>query len=174
MSTPLAALFAEIGLDPGPRRNAARAAALNLIGHPHLHEGRDPRGGVDCVGLAFIAWTAAGIDVGPLPAYPDAFCRAGDVDPRLLEDWLRARFGALLLPCSAPILPGDLIVFRAIARAAHLGVFVGTHPDGRRGMNYFVHDSITGRGVRLDSLDERYHRARLLFHLPLPLDEAPR
>ena len=45
------------------------AAALYLVGAPFRLHGRDPRTGVDCVGLVLLALEGAGLRVPDIPRY---------------------------------------------------------------------------------------------------------
>lgn len=91
------------------------AAALDLVGTPWHHQGRVPRVGLDCVGVAVCAAQACGIAVKDvrdytLPADPATFLRLLAVNcDRDADPTLRA---------------GRLVVFRIGQHPQHLAVLV--------------------------------------------------
>lgn len=130
----------------------SRAAAIvqeaaSLIGVPFRHQGRKPAIGVDCVGLCFVAYERAGVEVEPFMGYPAC------PSPSVLLSGLRAR----LRETESPE-PGDVVVLRDGRSGAtrHVGimesdrsVIVCDEPRGvrRRGLlPRFVETAFTARG----------------------------
>lgn len=96
-------------------------AARPYLGTPFLHQGRNPKVGVDCVGLLRLCAD----DLG-LPHV--AFDRADyDRNPAngALERQLRAAFGAPV--CC--LQPGCIVTIDFKGATRHVGI-VGEHPDG--------------------------------------------
>lgn len=101
-----------------PAAAVARAAQA-LVGAPYRLHGRDPRSGLDCVGLVAAALAAAGLPVDPPagyglrnrdPADPDAIARR-----------------CALRPVSTPVRRGDIVMARPGPAQLHLLVCAG--PD---------------------------------------------
>lgn len=77
------------------------ACALELVGTPFRHQGRQPGRGLDCVGVVLAALERAGAPF----RWPVAY--RFDPDPDLLLEALGAGFA----PCAVPE-PGDVLAFR--------------------------------------------------------------
>lgn len=89
-------------------------AALNLVGTPFRLGGRDPRTGLDCLGLVVASLEACGHRIGPLPAYS---LRQTDIGPMLAlvtSCGLRQAMGAGL--------PGDILLLHPGPGQHHLAV----------------------------------------------------
>lgn len=114
--------------------------ARSLLGSPFRLQGRDPRVGVDCLGV--VIWAYA------LPEPNGARYRAEDGDWPIVEQ----RLGAWFEPAAAAS-SNHLLVFR-LARSFHFGVISEGH---------FVHaDAAIGRVV-LRKLPERLIRGCRIF-----------
>ena len=96
-------------------------AALALTGTPFRLHGRDPRFGLDCVGLVWRALHDAGFAVVAPTGY---MLRTTELRPLLAF-----APAAGLSPCSGPIQPGDILLVRPGPAQHHL-VIAG--PDHRR------------------------------------------
>jgi cell wall-associated NlpC family hydrolase len=93
---------------------ALAMAAESLAGVPFRFRGRDPRSGVDCVGLVAAALAKLGLPVQPLPSYS-----------------MRQQNFAAQLGCAAAagfdeisdaLAPGDLLLVRPGPAQVHLGI----------------------------------------------------
>jgi cell wall-associated NlpC family hydrolase len=94
---------------------AVAEAALGLVGCRFRLHGRDPRSGLDCVGLVHAALTAA----GGQPAAPQGYAlRNLAADP-----WLGFAAQSGLAPASGPTRPGDILLL-ALGFAQHHLVIV--------------------------------------------------
>lgn len=92
-------------------------AALTLVGTPFRLHGRDPARGLDCVGVLEAAATSCGNPVRLPSGYALRSRRLRDLD----------RFAAhlSLLPASAPVRRGDVILLRPCPCQHHLAVALG-------------------------------------------------
>ena len=93
-------------------------AARGMLGWRWRHMGRDCHG-VDCLGLAILAYRAAGHDVPEPPPY------RREPQGHSIMAGLEA-LGARLVPMRAAQ-DGDLLLFRVGVYAAHVGI-LSTHP----------------------------------------------
>ncbi|WP_316748901.1 peptidoglycan endopeptidase [Sphingomonas sp. A2-49] len=90
------------------------AAAITLVGVPFRLHGRDPAGGLDCIGVIALALRAAGWS-GEVPTgYP---MRGGDADA------VAARFDAVLTQGDGAR-AGDVLLYRVGPGQLHGGVRV--------------------------------------------------
>ena len=110
-------------------RAVARAAEA-LVGAPFRLHGRDPRWGLDCIGLVAAALERAGIAAEPPTGYGLRNAEARDAAA------LARRSG--LVPAREPARPGDIVLVRAGPAQVHLlvlsttGGFVHAHAGLRR------------------------------------------
>lgn len=100
------------------RALALGQAAQNLLGTPFRLRGRDPRTGVDCIGMVSVALARAGHPPPPLPHYG-------------MRNLDLARFARLLPQAGfaiseGTISAGDLVLLRPSAAQFHLAI-VGPH-----------------------------------------------
>ncbi|USA39027.1 NlpC/P60 family protein [Pelagerythrobacter marinus] len=100
--------------DPGP---AVARAARALVGTPFRLHGRDPRSGLDCIGLVAAALESAGLPADPPAGYGLRNTDPGDPDAI-------ARRSALH-PASGPPRPGDVVIVRPGPGQLHLLVCAG-------------------------------------------------
>jgi len=106
------------------------AEALALVGTPFRLRGRDPRTGIDCVGLALIALRNAGRDVREPPAYQ---LRGTSADRA--ETLLRAN-GLVPAPKEQP---GDILLVESGPMQVHLMIRAGTgHVHAHAGLGRVV------------------------------------
>jgi len=89
-------------------------AARQMVGAPFRLHGRDPRTGVDCIGLAHAA--LARIGRSP-PAVPHYAMRNLD-----LERFARLLPAAGLVPHDGDMQPGDVVLLRPSAAQFHLAI----------------------------------------------------
>lgn len=104
----------------------AAAAAGALVGARFRLHGREPETGLDCVGLAALAWRAGG-HAGPTPG--GYRLRGGDADT------VARALGGRAVRCDGTA-PGDLLLFRAGPGQLHLGIRTAAglvHADGALG-----------------------------------------
>ncbi|WP_126975623.1 C40 family peptidase [Frigidibacter oleivorans] len=119
---------------------AVLAAARGWIGTPYRHQASVRGAGADCLGLVRGVWREVyGTEPAPVPAYTPDWGETGAEE--LL--WRAAAAHLREVPCGAPPVPGQLILFRlrAGAVAKHLGLQAET---GARAS--FVH-AYSGHGV---------------------------
>jgi len=115
---------------------AVAAAAAALIGARFRLQGRDPRTGLDCVGVILAALAANGRVAPPLPPYT---MRRTQLEP---FESLAAGLG--LRDVSGPATPGDVLVFRTgpaqwhAAIAANADHIVHAHAALRRVVSSLV------------------------------------
>jgi cell wall-associated NlpC family hydrolase len=114
-------------------RETGRAVALAaeaLVGVRFRLHGRDPRWGLDCVGLVAAALEPAGIDARPPADYGLRNAEARDAS-------VLARHSGLV-PAQNPVRPGDILLVRAGPAQVHLlvasttGGFIHAHAGLRR------------------------------------------
>lgn len=104
----------------------ARAASA-LVGTPFRLHGRDPRCGLDCVGVLALA-------IGRTAAFPNGYALRGGN----LEAIKRLASALGLLPAGGKVLPGDVLLFRPgpaqfhFAIAAKGNLIVHAHAGLRR------------------------------------------
>ena len=96
------------------------AAALALVGTPFRLRGRDPRTGLDCVGLALVAFGRAGVPPVVAPAY-----QLRGTSRERAEAALRC---AGLVPAEAAR-AGDLVVAESGPMQLHLMICTGAGPS---------------------------------------------
>ena len=101
------------------QREALAAAALDLVGSPFRLHGRDPRSGLDCVGVVAVALKAIGRDVA-LPC--DYRLRGGCV--QRFDHWAAA-CGLVPKPALLPIQTGDIVLCAPGAGQFHLMIASG-------------------------------------------------
>ena len=89
-------------------------AALALCGTPFRLRGRDPRHGLDCVGLVAAALTAIGRRPPPLPDYALRHHDLAGFAPVLRGCGLRAAAG--------PVRGGDVLLLRPGPGQLHVGI----------------------------------------------------
>jgi murein DD-endopeptidase / murein LD-carboxypeptidase len=99
------------------RRKAALAAARSGLGTPFRAQGRTPGVGLDCIGVALLAATGAGVSLGRVPAY----ALTGDH-----ADLMAATMESLGCRRLKQGRPGDLIAFELARGHRHLAVLTET------------------------------------------------
>ena len=117
-------------------QQAAEAAflALGLVGTPYRYGGNTPEAGFDCSGLiGYVYLRAAGI------APPRTVAQLGRWGQSVGAGDLRA---------------GDLVIFGSDGSPSHAAIHAGE--------SRFVHAPSTGGTVRLNEINERYWKTRLL------------
>jgi cell wall-associated NlpC family hydrolase len=115
--------------------------ARSLINVPWLHQGRDAKVGIDCVGLLVLAFEIT----GPVPDY------GRDPHDGLLERHLREQFGD---PHAADPRVGDVVAMAYSGAVRHVGI-VGNYLYG--GHSLIHTDSHLGR-VTEHPLDGKWLR----------------
>lgn len=102
------------------RGERAAAAAAGCVGARFRRHGRDPAGGLDCVGVAAVAARAAGC---AMPVPTGYRLRGGEAAAvaAMLDAWL---------PRGEPGAAGALVLMRPGAGQLHLGVGVGCGSGG--------------------------------------------
>jgi peptidoglycan endopeptidase LytE len=109
------------------------AMARRYLGTPYRW-GATGNGAFDCSGLVFALFRRMGMTI---PRTSSAMFGVGRPVPR------------------SQLQPGDLVFFTTYAPgASHVGIYMGS--------TYFIHASSAGRGVRIDSLRERFYNARFI------------
>lgn len=118
-----------LGSDPKDVGARAFAAARGMIGARFRPQGRDAATGLDCVGLAWAAYAAAGAALAPPETYP-------------MRGWSRARvetalWAAGFVPVGDAVRAGDVALIACGAGQFHLGlmdagVMVHAHAGLRR------------------------------------------
>jgi peptidoglycan endopeptidase LytE len=107
--------------------------ARRFLGTPYRW-GATGNGAFDCSGFVFALFRSKGIT---LPRTSAAMFRVGRPVAR------------------ADLRQGDLVFFTTYAPGpSHVGIYMGS--------SYFIHASSAGRGVRIDSLRERFYNARFI------------
>ena len=96
------------------RRAAFAAAAESLAGTPFRFRGRDPRNGLDCVGLVIVALHRIGSALPPVPPYS---MRQRDFSPMLTAATAAGFESVDDVPW-----PGDLLLLRAGPAQPHLAI----------------------------------------------------
>lgn len=121
------------------------AAALSFCGVPFAHQGRQPRKGLDCIGVWVCAVRACGIPIIDWKGYA-RFPRASDLTTRM-----EAQFDVVSEPE-----PGDAVQIRwPRVQPRHLGVCIGG--------GHFVHvyeNGVVMRDVLSAYRVHRYYRVR--------------
>lgn len=90
----------------------AIAKARSVLGVPWRHQGRNPKIGIDCIGLLVIAYN---ISTEQIPAY------ARDPHNGLLEKALADHLGPPL-PEHTPLQPGDIVAIAYGGNVRHCGL----------------------------------------------------
>lgn len=119
-------------------------AARAYIGVPFLHQGRDPKAGLDCVGLGYVAARDCGID---LP-------HAADYGRNPAQGELERRIVSMLgqpVPFDT-MRPGDVVTITFMGQTRHVAI-VGVHPLG--GLSLIHTASNVGRVVEV-GLDAKW------------------
>lgn len=106
-----------------PRGQAVAAAASALVGVPFRIHGRDPRFGLDCVGLVACALKAVGVH----PITPSGYAMRN----ASILCHLRCAEASGMVPADPPIEAGDILLVEPGPAQQHLIV-----ADGRAG---FIH-----------------------------------
>lgn len=102
------------------------ARARALVGVAFRAQGRDPARGVDCIGLASIAFGVPGV--------PSDYLLSGAMQGERLKTALKRDFRRITRPQRRP---GDLLLLRAAFEQWHLAVLTEggfVHADARRRM----------------------------------------
>ena len=115
------------------QREEAVARAMMTINAPYRYGGSSLETGFDCSGL--VQYVFRGV--------------SGHALPRSTIQWARAS-----QPIDAGRLQrGDLVFFNTLGAAfSHMGIYIGDRQ--------FVHAPSSGKGVRIDSLDQTYYITR--------------
>ena len=115
------------------QREEAVARAMMTINTPYRYGGSSLETGFDCSGL--VQYVFRGV--------------SGHALPRSTIQWARAS-----QPIEAGRLQrGDLVFFNTLGAAfSHMGIYIGDRQ--------FVHAPSSGKGVRIDSLDQTYYITR--------------
>jgi len=95
-------------------RSAMAAAAMTLVGTPFRLHGRDPRQGLDCVGVLVVALAAA----GRTPRLPLEYT----LRRTSIDEFVAAAAEVGLIPARDDLAAGDFIVARPGAAQFHAGV----------------------------------------------------
>jgi cell wall-associated NlpC family hydrolase len=93
---------------------ALATAAESFIGTPFRLRGRDPRTGLDCVGLVAAAFAKLGWPVQPLPPY--------SLRQQSFATQLECATGAGLDEVAGSPMAGDLLLVRPGPAQVHLGI----------------------------------------------------
>ena len=145
------------------RQDVVRAAR-GWIGTPYRHQAATRGAGADCLGLVRGVWRqVCGAEPVAVPAYTMDWSEPQG-EERL---WAAARL--YLLEKSAPLVPGDVILFRmrAGAVAKHLGILARAGAEAS-----FVH-AYAGRGVVESPLSAPWARRVVArFEFPLRVKEG--
>lgn len=110
--------------------HALATAAADLVGVRFRLHGRDPRHGLDCIGLLGAALARIGRPIALPDDYPLRLARPDD----WLPDCAACGFALAELPCA----PGDVVLLRPAVAQAHLaiaghdGTWVHAHAGLRR------------------------------------------
>ena len=106
------------------------AEALALVGTPFRLRGRDSRTGIDCVGLALLAFGRAGVPVSEPPSY-QLRGTARDRAAMILS-------GGGLMPATSEM-PGDLVLVESGPLQLHLMIRAGAgHVHAHAGLGRVV------------------------------------
>lgn len=130
--------FVNTAQDTGPTSVQAQRVvktAYSQMGKKYRLGGASPGKGFDCSGLVYWAYRKNGVTV-----------------PRITTE--QARAGRAV--SSSQLRPGDIVVFRTgrSPRGLHTGIYAG---DGA-----FIHSPRAGERVRMESLDIRYWKSKLI------------
>lgn len=96
---------------------AFASAAESMIGAPFRLHGRDPRGGVDCIGLVFASLVA----IGRRPLAPDGY-RLRNLS---IDHWRSHAVLSGLATAQAPIQRGDVLLVQPSPMQHHLLIAAG-------------------------------------------------
>ena len=110
-------------------------SAYSQIGSKYRLGGASPQKGFDCSGLIYWAYSKHGVKV-----------------PRITTD--QAKTGKSVSKFSAHA--GDIVVFRtgSSPRGLHTGIYAGD--------NSFIHSPGKGKRVRMDKIDDKYWKDKLV------------
>jgi cell wall-associated NlpC family hydrolase len=108
--------------------------ALGLVGTPYRYGGNTPEGGFDCSGLIGYVYLRS----------------AGIAPPRTVAQI--SRWGQPV--GTGDLRAGDLVIFGSGGSATHAAIHAGE--------SRFVHAPSTGGTVRLNHIEERYWKTRLI------------
>ena len=112
------------------RGQAIAEAAAQLIGSPFRLNGRNPRFGLDCVGLVHCALEAAGLR--------PASCKGYQLRNYSIEPFLKSAEASGLAKSSGPVEPGDIVLVIPGPAQHHLlvaeggGRFIHAHAGLRK------------------------------------------
>jgi len=93
---------------------ALAAAAEALVGVPFRLGGRDPAGGLDCLGLFAVAMER----IGRVAVVPAGY----SLKVRRLDQWLPDPALSGLAEAAAPFMPGDVILLQPAGAQFHLAI----------------------------------------------------
>lgn len=122
-------------------------AARRYVGVKFRHQGRNPKSGLDCIGLLKLAAIACGLP----QAAGDALDYGKDPHDGLLEGRLRILFGPPLPFSQAR--PGDIPAIDFKGAIRHVGV-IGEHPNGLS----LIHTSTSTKFVTEHLIDFKWAR----------------
>lgn len=131
-------------------------AARTYLGIPWLHQGRNPRVGVDCIGLLALAVSHVGRS--DLLTH-DLLGYARDPHDGLLEQGLIAAFGAPVATMQA----GDIVAIAFPRVVRHVGV-LGEYPEGGLSLIH-TWNRTAGRVVEMRLDDKWADRIRSVYRL---------
>lgn len=97
---------------------ALARAAEGFVGSPFRFRGRDPRSGLDCVGLVAAALAKLGLPAPPLPRY--------SMRQSSFAAQLGCAAGAGFEEADDRLKPGDLLLVRPGPAQVHLGIVSAT------------------------------------------------
>ena len=142
-------------------RSEIVACARGWVGTPYRHQGATCGAGADCLGLVRGVWREMyGGEPEVVPAY------SMDWSEPQGEERLWAAAARHLVAKSAPVGPGDVVLFRMRAGsvAKHLGIVSQAGPDGR-----FIH-AYARHGVVESPLSAPWQR-RIVAMFEFPLED---
>lgn len=128
----------------GTRGEQIAAAAEAMVGIPFRHQGRNPKLGVDCVGVVLCSVWAAGCEV------PDCLGYGPIPNASMLMRELEGRADRVHMDDA---MPGDVMLFQRHGSPTHFGIMVAG--------NHFVHAHQKTGSVRKDELSRLW---RSLLH----------
>lgn len=94
--------------------HALALAAADLVGVPFRLHGRDPRHGLDCIGLLGAALARIGRRIALPDDYPLRLARP--------DDWLPDSTACGFVLAAPPFAPGDVVLLRPTAAQVHLAI----------------------------------------------------
>lgn len=119
-------------------------AARQYLGVKFLHQGRNPRVGIDCVGLIVCATWACGIRHPSQHDYPRYHRHPAH---GILEERMRAAFGP---PHDGPLRSGDMVTVEYHGRTRHVGII-----GEQDGVLTIIHTNSTLGRVTECSIDDK-------------------